>query len=121
MNRLSLALVGAGILGLGACAPRIKSSHYDRWTQQDTIRKQERAEEERKEAAFKAFTAGNGGKVAVGAKPGGPAVSNTAAPPPPPPPAGYDGYNSLGGSPTPPVKTATKSRAVKPAEDEDIY
>lgn len=110
MKGLTLS-IGAAILGLGlaACAPRIHATHYERWSAQDAKRKADAAAEAKKEAAA---------TPAKGAAPGG--AKATAAPPPPPPPPPPSGYNSLSGE-TPPVQTATKSRVMKPAEEDDIY
>lgn len=110
MKGLTLS-IGAAILGLGlaACAPRIHATHYERWSAQDAKRKADAAAEAKKEAAA---------TPAKGA-PGG-AKATAAPPPPPPPPPPPSGYNSLSGE-TPPVQTATKSRVMKPAEEDDIY
>jgi hypothetical protein len=112
MKGLTLS-IGAAILGLGlaACAPRIQATHYERWSTQDAKRKADAAAEAKKEAAAAA--------PAKGAAPGGAKTAVATPPPPPPPPP--SGYNSLSGE-TPPVQTATKSRVMKPAaEDDDIY
>jgi hypothetical protein len=112
MKGLTLS-IGAALLGLGlaACAPRVHATHYERWSAQDAKRKADAAAEAKKEAAA---------APAKGAAPGGAKAAATPPPPPPPPPP-PSGYNSLSGE-TPPVQTATKSRVMKPAaEEDDIY
>lgn len=113
MKGLTLSIVATGIIAgatvAAGCAPRINATHYERWASQDTKRKVEAEEEAKKEAAA-ALGAKAPAKVVV--------VQPVTASPPPPPPG--EAYNSLSGD-TPPVKTATKSRVMKPAEEDDIY
>ncbi|MCC7386058.1 MAG: hypothetical protein IT384_29690 [Deltaproteobacteria bacterium] len=105
--------IAVGLLAiLGACAPRMTNTHYERWSTQDAKRRAEAAEEE---------------KAAAAQAPGGAPKPSTPVAPPrtatPATPPGDTGYSSFSGSGTPPVKTATKSRAIQPPpEDEDaIY
>ncbi len=110
MKGLTLSIAAATLLvGATACAPRINATHYERWAAQDTKRKAEAAEEAKKEAA--AATAAKAPAKVVVVQPVVPAA---------PPPAPGGAYNSLSGD-TPPVATATKSRVMKPAEEDDIY
>lgn len=113
MRGLTLS-IAAGIVGttVVACAPRMNATHYERWASQDAQRRADNAEEERLEAAATQPGLTPGKTTIV-------VVPKAVPPPPPPPPAAGDGYNSL--SATPPVQTATKSRVMKPAEDDDIY
>lgn len=109
MKGLTLAIAAAGLIGLAACAPRIQNTHYERWAAQDAKRKADAAAAAKAEASASKTPAAAPKKAT-------PAATPAATPPPPP----GEAYNSLSGE-TPPVKTATKTRAVKPAEEDDIY
>lgn len=116
MRRLFTSLLASAVAGsaLAACAPRIQQTHYERWAQQDQKRRDERMAEEAAEAAAKSSAPPPGTMPKAAPPPVAPVVR-----PPPPPPS--DGYNSFS-SPTPPVGTATRSRAIRPEdEDEEIY
>lgn len=117
--RLLFASVLAGAVALSACAPRMQGTHYERWAGQDAKRRAERAAEEAAEKAAQGNMPAPGSSAKTGPMV---APSKPASQPPPPPPPPGDDYDSLSGSPTPPVRTATKSRAIKPAEEDDaIY
>jgi hypothetical protein len=106
----ALAAAVTGTLALAACAPRMQNTHYERWAGQDAKRRADRAAEEKAAA-----TAPGKGPPAAAPKVTPPVAPKPVAPPPPP----GDDYDSF--SETPPVRTATKSRAVQPADDEAIY
>jgi hypothetical protein len=108
----SLPAAIAAAIAIAGCAPRMEQTHYERWASQDAKRRAERAAEEQLNAKPPAVPA----QPSVGAKP---------APPPmvrPTPPPADTGYNSLSGGSSEETRTATKSRAIKPADEDDaIY
>ena len=105
----AFALIGlVAVFGLGACAPLMNQTHYERWDAYAAANPPE--DEEGPEAAPEGMSK---------AKPAAPAKKTAPPPPRAAPPADY---SSLGGTPAIGTKTATASRVVTPEPaDEPIY